>query len=88
MYSKTRTTTSGTSMTCKDCGHEIAMNKMCERPIQSATDMLKHMAAHDASRAFAMAANVMGPQPKDILAVGPLPGFAIPWIASIPRSLN
>jgi len=29
------------------------MNKVCENPIQSATDMLKHMAVHSASRAFA-----------------------------------
>lgn len=40
-------------MTCKDCGHAISMNKLCEEPIQSATDMLKHMADHNASRAFA-----------------------------------
>jgi hypothetical protein len=29
------------------------MNKICKTPLQSATDMLKHMAAHNASRAFA-----------------------------------
>lgn len=28
------------------------MNKICETPLQSATDMLKHMAKHTASRAF------------------------------------
>jgi hypothetical protein len=28
------------------------MNKICETPLQSATDMLKHMAQHSASRAF------------------------------------
>jgi hypothetical protein len=46
-------------MTCKGCGHEISMNQICERPIQAATDMLKHMAVHNASRAFAVATNVM-----------------------------
>ena len=40
-------------MTCNDCGDAITMNKVCENPIQSATDMLKHMADHNASRAFA-----------------------------------
>jgi hypothetical protein len=29
------------------------MNKICNTPLQSATDMLKHMAVHNASRAFA-----------------------------------
>jgi hypothetical protein len=40
-------------MVCSDCGDAISMNKICENPIQSATDMLKHMAVHNASRAFA-----------------------------------
>jgi hypothetical protein len=40
-------------MICEDCGHEINLNKICETPIQAATDMLKHMAAHNASRALA-----------------------------------
>lgn len=40
-------------MICNDCGHAVSMNKMCETPIQSATDILKHVAAHSASRAFA-----------------------------------
>ncbi len=31
------------------------MNKICNTPLQSATDMLKHMAVHKASRAFAPA---------------------------------
>jgi hypothetical protein len=34
-------------------GDAISMNKVCENPLQSATDMLKHMAVHKASRAFA-----------------------------------
>lgn len=52
MYTTTRNMSGTTLMTCNDCGHAISMNKLCEKPIQSATDMLKHMAAHRASRAF------------------------------------
>jgi hypothetical protein len=73
MYIRTRNIAGGTQMKCKDCGHEISMNKMCERPIQAATDMLKHMAAHNASRAFAVAASVMEPEPEVIVTVEPLP---------------
>ena len=62
-------------MTCKDCGHEISMNKICEKPIQAATDMLKHMAAHNASRAFAAVERVIVPEPEAFLAVEPLPAF-------------
>ena len=40
------------------------MNKMCEEPIRSATDMLKHMAAHTASRAFAPIERVTPEDPK------------------------
>ena len=76
-------------MKCKDCGHEISMNKMCERPIQAATDMLKHMAAHNASRAFAVAASVMEPEPEAIVTVEPLPALPeVPWVASPPESVN
>jgi hypothetical protein len=75
-------------MRCKDCGHTISVNKICERPIQSATDMLKHMAAHNASRAFAVAESVMGQEPEAILAVEPPPAIAIPGIASPPESPN
>jgi hypothetical protein len=32
-----------TLMTCKDCMQEISTNKMCDKPIQSAIDILKHM---------------------------------------------
>jgi hypothetical protein len=39
-------------MTCKDCGHAVSMNKMCETPLRSATDILKHMATHNASHYF------------------------------------
>jgi hypothetical protein len=40
----TRNIADGTFMTCKDCGHTISMNKMCETPLQSAKDTVKHMA--------------------------------------------
>jgi hypothetical protein len=89
MYIRTRTIAGGISMVCKNCGHAISVNKMCERPIQAATDMLKHMAAHNASRAFAVAESVMEPEPEAILAVEPsLALSAIPWIASVPESLS
>jgi hypothetical protein len=89
MYIRTRNIAGGTHMKCKDCGHEISMNKMCERPIQAATDMLKHMAAHNSSRAFAVAASVMEPEPETIVTVEPLPALPeVPWVASPPESLN
>jgi hypothetical protein len=53
MYTTTRNIAGDTFMTCGDCGHEISMDKLCETPLQSATDMLKHMAVHNASRTFA-----------------------------------
>jgi hypothetical protein len=84
MYIRIRNIAGGTHMRCKDCGHEISMNKMCERPIQAATDMLKHMAAHKAS-----VESVVRPEPEVILAVESLPALpAMPWIASSPQSLN
>jgi hypothetical protein len=45
-------------MTCKDCGHAVSMDKICEKPIQSATDMQKHMAVHNASLALGASALV------------------------------
>jgi hypothetical protein len=66
MYATTRNMTGDTLMTCKDCGHAISMNKLCEKPIQSATDMLKHMAAHSASRAFAAVGRVIRPKPEGV----------------------
>jgi hypothetical protein len=76
-------------MRCKDCGHEMSMNTTCERRIQAATDMLKHMAAHNASRAFAVAAHVMEPEPEAVRAVESISALpAGPWIASSPQSLN
>ncbi|MFY9844944.1 MAG: hypothetical protein WCD02_10390 [Terriglobales bacterium] len=40
------------------------MNKICEKPLQSATDILKHMAAHNSSRAFATVGRVIQPEPE------------------------
>jgi hypothetical protein len=52
-------------MVCSDCGDAISMNKICNTPLQSATDMLKHMAVHNASRAFAPGAeDVTQPEPE------------------------
>jgi hypothetical protein len=79
-------------MICKDCGHAISVNKICERPIQSATDMLKHMAAHNASRAFAVAAGIVEPEPEAAIHSGELASTLSTVqqqeIASIPQSLN
>jgi hypothetical protein len=78
-------------MICKNCGHEVSMNKMCERPIQAATDMLKHMAAHNASRAFVAVESVIGPEPKPVISRELSAALSVPqqpWIASIPQSPN
>ena len=89
MYIRIRSIAGGVSMTCKDCGHAISVNKICERPIQAATDMLKHMAAHNASRAFAVAACVMATEPEALIAVEPIPALPeVPWVTSIPQSPN
>lgn len=89
MYIRTRSFAGDTHMRCKDCGHEISMNKVCERPIQAATDMLKHMAVHNASRAFAAVNSVVRPEPEARPAAEPVLGLrAVPWVASIPQSPN
>jgi hypothetical protein len=59
-------------MTCRDCGHAISVNKICERSIQAATEMLKHMAAHNASRDFAVAAGIVEPKAETFLSSGEL----------------
>jgi hypothetical protein len=64
-------------MTCKDCGHAVSMNKMCETPLQSATDILKHMASHNASHAFASVERVAGSEVE-----------GVPVIASALRSVS
>jgi|ERR1700675_3183260 len=66
MYTTTRSRAGDSLMTCKECGHAISVNKICEKPLQSATDMLKHMAAHNASRAFAPVGPVIRPEPEAV----------------------
>ena len=66
MYTTSRNMAGGTVTICKDCGHAVTMNQMCEKPIHSATDMLKHMAAHNASRAFVTAGRAIGPVPETV----------------------
>ncbi len=56
-------------MTCKDCGHAVSMNKMCEAPLQSATNILKHMATHTASYAFASERRVTRPQLENVAII-------------------
>jgi hypothetical protein len=76
MYITTRDIAGGTFMTCDDCGDAISMNKICENPIQSATDTLKHMAAHNASRAFAPVGHDMRPEPEAIPSSELTPGLS------------
>ena len=78
MYTTTRNMAGSTLMTCKDCGHAVSMNKICEKPIQAATDMLKHMAAHNASRAFATIGRVLPPEPEAVPSSEAAPGVAVP----------
>ena len=69
MYTTTRKIAGGTLMTCKECGHVLSINEICEKPIRSATDMLKHMATHNASRAFAAAGRVIARESKAVALV-------------------
>ena len=49
------------------------MNQICERPIQVATQMLKHLAAHNVARALATELRNMAPDPAvAIPAIAPL----------------
>jgi hypothetical protein len=68
MYTTTRNIAGGTFMTCNDCGDAISMNMICKTPLQSATDMLKHMAVHNASRAFAVVEPVRELEPEAAIA--------------------
>ena len=52
MYTTTRRIAGETFMACSECGHAAGMNDLCKTPLQSAADMLSHMAAHKASRAI------------------------------------
>ncbi len=76
MYTTTRSNAGGTLTTCGECGHAISMNKICEKPLQSATDMLKHIAAHNSSRAFAAVERVILPEPEAVPLIGSNPGIA------------
>ena len=66
MYKTTRDITGSTLLVCRDCGHAISINKLCEKPIRAATEMLRHMASHNASRAFVAVGRVPGPEPKPV----------------------
>jgi hypothetical protein len=68
MYKTTRNIDGSTFMTCKDCGHAFSMNKICQEPFQSASDILKHMATHSASHLIAAAGQV----PSELAAILPL----------------
>jgi hypothetical protein len=50
MHSATENIAGGTFMTRRECGLAISMNSLWENPIQSATDILRHVLAHKASR--------------------------------------
>ena len=93
MFIRTQTTAGGISMICNNCGHAISVNKICEGRIRSATDMLKHMAAHNASRAFAPAPRVIEPSlaPEATPVSEPIPELPVTqhgWIPSIPQTPN
>jgi hypothetical protein len=75
MYTTTRNIAGGTFMTYKDCGDAMSMNKICEKPIQSATDILKHMAVHHRSRVFAAIGRDIAPEPEGIPSDGVPPRF-------------
>jgi hypothetical protein len=66
MYITTRNVAGVTFMTCKDCGHAMSMSKICDKPIQSTTDILKHMAVHNGSRAFAANGRGVTPEPEGV----------------------
>jgi hypothetical protein len=78
MYPTTRSIAGGALMTCSDCGQAISMNKICKISLQSATDMLKHMSAHNSSRAIATASRVIAAEPETILPIEPAPVLSEP----------
>jgi hypothetical protein len=85
MYTTSRDIAGGTMMICTDCGNAISVNKICEKPIQAATDMLKHMAAHNASRASAPVIGVNIPESEALPArelASTLSASEQQWIAS------
>src|SRR6202020_3549719 len=78
MYTTIRNIAGDTFMTCKDCGHALSLNKMCEKPLQSATDILKHMATHNASHAFASVERVTGPEMEVVPVIASAHTLGIP----------
>ena len=82
MYTTTRSNAGGTLTTCSECGHAISMNKICEKPLQSATDILKHIAAHSASRAFAPVWPVMRPEPEAVPVIELARALGIRWVSA------
>ena len=91
MYTTTRNIAGGTLMKCTDCGHAISMNQICEKPLQSATDILKHMAAHYGSRAVTPVRVVTAPEMKVVASGESVSTLAAPetqWIASSLQSPN
>ena len=77
-------------MTCKDCGHAMSMSKICDKPIQSTTDILKHMAVHNGSRAFPAIGRDIAPEPEGIPSDEPLALSALQnqWSTPSFESLN
>jgi hypothetical protein len=88
MYTTTRNIDGGTFMICSDCGEAISMNKICKTPLQSATNMLKHIAVHNASRAFAVVEIVREPEPIPAAVVSLLPASVLPEIVVSPETPN
>ena len=82
MYTTTRNIVGGTFMTCSDCGDAISMNKLCEKPLQSATDMLKHMAHHKACHAFASGVPVIRPEPEAVPVSELARALGIRWVSA------
>jgi hypothetical protein len=92
MYKTSRNKADGTTlMICNNCGHAVSLNKLCEKPLQSATAMLKHMAAHNASGAFAPIVLHMEPEAEIITKteLAPsTPAVTDQWLSQVLQSLN
>jgi hypothetical protein len=87
MYITTRSIAGDTLMTCGDCGHALSMNQICHTPLQSATDMLKHMAAHQATRAFAAVETTTQPKLPAVIPASALsPALGVPALVNRPDS--
>jgi hypothetical protein len=75
MYITSRTIAGDTLVACGDYGHAVSMNKICRTSLQSVTDMLKHMAAHKASRVLAAGENI---SPE----LAPVRSFTSKWMSA------